>query len=108
MAYVVTESCIKCVYTDCVSVCPAQCFKVGANFMVIDPDECIDCALCVAECPVDAIMADDDVPQHQLHFIDINRELSRKWPEQSKPKNPLPDADAWRSVTDKFQFLLRA
>ena len=107
MAYVVTESCIKCVYTDCVSVCPGNCFKIGVNFMVIEPEECIDCALCVAECPVNAIMADDDVPQDQQHFIKINIELARSWPSITKAKSALPDADEWRDVPGKWQFLVR-
>ncbi len=62
MTYVVTEACVKCKYTDCVNVCPVDCFKVGPNFLVIDPDECIDCAVCVPECPVDAIYAEEDLP----------------------------------------------
>jgi ferredoxin len=65
MTYVVTESCIKCKYTDCVDVCPVDCFREGPNMLVIDPDECIDCTLCVAECPVEAIFAEDDVPDSQ-------------------------------------------
>ena len=65
MTYVVTESCIRCKYTDCVDVCPVDCFREGPNFLVIDPDECIDCTLCVAECPVEAIFAEDDVPPAQ-------------------------------------------
>jgi ferredoxin len=105
MAYVVTESCIKCVYTDCVTVCPADCFKIGPNFMVIEPEPCIDCALCVAECPVDAIMAEEDVPASQVHFIQLNLELARKWPTISKPRPPLPDADEWKNVTDKLGLL---
>lgn len=65
MAYVVTENCIKCKFTDCVEVCPVDCFHEGANFLAIDPDECIDCALCVPECPAEAIFAEDDVPDGQ-------------------------------------------
>src|SRR5215510_8735351 len=67
MTYVVTESCIRCKYTDCVDVCPVDCFREGPNFLVIDPDECIDCTLCVAECPVEAIFAEDDVSEDQQH-----------------------------------------
>ena len=69
MAYVVTESCIKCKYTDCVDVCPVDCFREGPNMLVIDPDECIDCTLCVPECPVEAIFAGDDVPDGQREFL---------------------------------------
>ena len=77
MTYVVTQSCIKCKYTDCVDVCPVDCFVEGPNFLAIDPEECIDCTLCVAECPVEAIYSDDDVPEDQQEFIEINERLSR-------------------------------
>jgi ferredoxin len=107
MTYVVTENCIKCVYTDCVVVCPADCFRVGPNFMVIEPEECLDCALCVAECPVGAIMADDDVPESQLQFIKLNEELARKWPALTKMRSSLPEADNWSKVTNKLQYLER-
>src|SRR5688572_33441875 len=80
MTHVVTESCIRCRYTDCVDVCPVDCFREGPNFLVIDPDECIDCAVCVAECPVNAIYAEEDVPSDQQNFIKINVELARFWP----------------------------
>ena len=79
MTYVVTQSCIKCKYTDCVDVCPVDCFVEGPNFLAIDPEECIDCTLCVAECPVEAIYADDDVPEDQQEFIEINARLSKVW-----------------------------
>ena len=72
MAYVVTESCIKCKYTDCVEVCPVDCFYEGPEFLVIHPDECIDCGLCEPECPIDAIYADDELPENQIQFIEIN------------------------------------
>lgn len=107
MTYVVTESCIRCKYTDCVDVCPVDCFKVGPNFLVIDPDECIDCAVCVPECPVNAIYADQDVPEDQQEFIEINRELSRSWPNITKKTDSLPDADAWAKVLPKKQYLDR-
>ena len=76
MTHVVTENCIKCKYTDCVDVCPVDCFREGPNFLVIDPDECIDCAVCIPECPANAIYAEEDVPQDQLNFIALNAELS--------------------------------
>lgn len=107
MTYVVTESCIRCKYTDCVDVCPVDCFKVGPNFLVIDPDECIDCAVCVPECPVNAIYADQDVPEDQREFIEINRELSRSWPNITKKTDSLPDADTWAKVLPKKQYLDR-
>ena len=78
MTYVVVESCIKCKYTDCVDVCPVDCFREGPNMLVIDPDECIDCTLCVAECPVEAIFAEDDVPDDQRHWTQKNAELAKK------------------------------
>ncbi len=109
MTYVVTESCIKCKYTDCVDVCPVDCFREGPNFLVIDPDECIDCTLCVAECPVEAIYAEDDVPPGQEHYIELNRDLSKhpSWIPIVEKKDPLPDHAEWASVTDKFGELDR-
>ena len=107
MTFVVTESCIKCKLTDCVEVCPVDCFHDGPNFLVIDPDECIDCAVCVAECPVDAIYAEEDVPSNQMNFIKINADLSRKWPSITKTQAPLSEADDWAKVQDKLQYLDR-
>lgn len=107
MAYVVTENCIKCKYTDCVDVCPVDCFREGPNFLVIDPDECIDCTLCVAECPVEAIYAEDDVPDEQVDFIALNAELSKEWQPIIEKKDPLPDADEWAGVTEKRDQLQR-
>ncbi|MCW5622022.1 MAG: ferredoxin family protein [Burkholderiales bacterium] len=107
MAYVVTESCIKCKYTDCVDVCPVDCFREGPNMLVIDPDECIDCTLCVAECPVEAIVAEDDVPVMQREFIALNAELSKEWPAITEKKEAPPDADQWASVQDKKKHLQR-
>ena len=107
MTYVVTESCIKCKYTDCVDVCPVDCFHEGPNFLVIDPEECIDCTLCVAECPAEAIFAEDDVPEAQRQFIALNAELSRDWPVLSERKPAPADADEWKGVTDKLHLLER-
>lgn len=107
MAYVVTEACIKCKYTDCVDVCPVDCFREGPNFLVIDPQECIDCTLCVAECPVEAIYAEDDVPKDQQRFIGLNAELAALWKPIVEKKDPLPDADAWAKVKDKRDQLER-
>ncbi|MGU9978293.1 MAG: ferredoxin FdxA [Candidatus Oxydemutatoraceae bacterium WSBS_2016_MAG_OTU14] len=105
MAYVVTESCIKCKYTDCVEVCPVDCFHEGPNFLVIDPEECIDCTLCVPECPVDAIFAEDDLPEEQKQFLKINEELSLKWPILTIKKPAPDDADDWVKQKDKIQLL---
>ena len=107
MTYVVTESCIKCKYTDCVEVCPVSCFHEGPNFLVIDPQECIDCNLCVAECPVNAIYPLDDVPQAQDNFIALNAELSEKWPRIVRKKDAPPGADEWKDKTDKLKELER-
>lgn len=105
MTHVVTEACIKCKYTDCVDVCPVDCFREGPNFLVIDPDECIDCAVCIPECPVNAIMAEEDVPADQQHFIKINADLYRNWPSITRTKPPPPEADQWKDVKDKLQYL---
>src|SRR6478736_3457147 len=105
MAYIVTESCIKCKYTDCVDVCPVDCFREGPNMLVIDPDECIDCTLCVPECPVEAIFAEDDVPDAQHDFIAKNAELAKKWKPLIERKPAPADADQWKNVKDKKQLL---
>ena len=105
MTHVVTESCIRCRYTDCVDVCPVDCFKMGPNFLVIDPDECIDCAVCIPECPVNAIYTEEDVPDNQREFIQINADLSKHWKTITKRTAPLPDADAWAEITSKIQHL---
>lgn len=107
MTYVVSENCIKCKYTDCVDVCPVDCFREGPNFLVIDPDECIDCTLCVAECPAEAIYAEDDLPESQRHFIELNAELSKRWKPITDKKDAPADADEWRGVKDKLRFLER-
>ncbi|MCF8197119.1 MAG: ferredoxin family protein [Sulfuritalea sp.] len=107
MTYVVTESCIKCKYTDCVDVCPVDCFHEGPNFLVIDPEECIDCTLCVAECPVEAIFAEDDVPAGQEHFTALNAELTKLWPVIIERKEAPDDADDWAKKTGKLELLER-
>lgn len=107
MTHVVTEACIRCKYTDCVDVCPVDCFKEGGNFLVIDPDECIDCAVCIPECPVNAIYAEDDLPPELRPFQALNAELAPLWPLISKRKAPLPDADAWKEKSGKLAQLQR-
>ena len=107
MTYVVTENCIKCKYTDCVDVCPVDCFHEGPNFLVIDPEECIDCTLCEPECPAEAIFAEDDLPEDQQHFLELNVELCKDWPVITEKKDPLPDAGEWDGVKDKLQHLER-
>ncbi len=107
MTHVVTELCIKCKHTDCVDVCPVDCFREGPNFLVIEPDECIDCAVCIPECPVNAIFPEEDVPENQRVFIALNLELSRIWPTITDKKDALPDAEKWKDVPDKLQHLER-
>ena len=105
MTYVVTESCIKCKYTDCVEVCPVDCFYEGPEFLVIHPDECIDCGLCEPECPIDAIFADDELPKDQIEFIEINAKLADVYENITEAAEPLPDADSFKDVEGKKQFL---
>jgi ferredoxin len=106
MTYVVTENCIQCKYTDCVDVCPVDCFVEGPNFLAINPDECIDCTLCVAECPAEAIFAEDDVPSDQQQFIELNARLAKIWPVITSRKSPMEDADAMLGVPDKLDLLI--
>ncbi len=108
MTFVVTEQCIKCKFTDCVDVCPVDCFHEGPNFLVIDPEVCIDCALCVPECPVDAIYEEGDLPENMKDFIEINAELSKTWPVIDEAKDPLPDAEEWADMPDKRSGLILA
>jgi ferredoxin len=105
MAYVVTDACIKCKYTDCVDVCPVDCFHEGPNFLAIDPDECIDCTLCVAECPVEAIYAEEDVPAGLEPFIALNAELAKLWPVIIQKKDPPADHAHWAEVKGKLNLL---
>ncbi len=105
MAFVVGENCIKCKFTDCVEVCPVDCFYEGPNFLVIHPDECIDCALCEPECPAEAIFEEDDVPADQKHFIELNAELAEKWPNITEMIDHAADAEDWNGRPDKFKLL---
>lgn len=105
MPYIVTENCIKCKYTDCVVVCPVDCFHEGPNMLVIDPDECIDCGLCEPECPVDAIFADVDLPEGQGKFTELNAKLAGKWPVISEKKAPPEDAEDWNGRDGKLELL---
>ncbi len=107
MTFVVTENCIKCKYTDCVDVCPVDCFYEGPNFLVIHPDECIDCALCEPECPVEAIFEADDVPEDQQQFIALNAELAAQWPNISEMKEAPADAKKWEGKPGKLKLLER-
>jgi ferredoxin len=99
MTYVVTAACIRCKYTDCVDVCPVDCFREGANMLVIEPSECIDCAVCVPECPVDAIVPDTD-PRAQA-WLERNASLASQWPVITRSIPAPADADAWKDIDDK-------
>jgi ferredoxin len=99
MAFVVTEACIKCKYTDCVEVCPIDCFHEGENMLVINPDECIECGLCEMECPIKAIKPEAE----DSEMTKINREYSQKWPKITAKKDSLPDADRYKDEQNKFK-----
>jgi ferredoxin len=105
MAYVVAEPCIKCKYTDCVAVCPVDCFREGVNFLVIDPDECIDCGACVPECPTQAIFEEGDLPDKWKNYSDLNIKLAKKWPSITAKKEALPDADEYKDKPKTLEEL---
>jgi ferredoxin len=107
MTFVVIENCIKCKYTDCVEVCPVDCFHEGPNFLVIDPEECIDCTLCEPECPIEAIYPEDDLPADQQEFLALNAELSREWPVITEMKPAPADAKEWEDKPGKLKLLER-
>lgn len=107
MTFVVTESCIKCKYTDCVVVCPTDAFREGPNFLAIEPDDCINCALCVVECPVAAIFPESAVPDDQTQFIALNIDLAKIWGTISRKKAPPVDAAEWGKVKAKLALLAR-
>ena len=100
MPFVVTDSCIKCKYTDCVEVCPVDCFKEGPNFLVIDPDECIDCGVCEPECPAEAILPDTESGQEQ--WLELNATFSAQWPNITRGRDAPADADDHKGMADKF------
>jgi len=100
MTYLVNENCIKCKYTDCVEVCPVDCFYEGENMLVINPEECIDCGVCEPECPVDAIISDTE--DENKKWLKINTEFSDLWPNITLKKDPPTDAEKYESVEDKY------
>jgi ferredoxin len=102
VAFVVTEPCIECKYTDCVDVCPVDCFYEGPNFLVIDPDGCIDCGVCEPECPTSAIVDESNVPAGQEHYVELNARYAKVWPVITAKRDPLPGADRWAEVKEKF------
>ena len=106
MTHLVTEKCIQCKYTDCVQVCPVDCFYEGPNFLAINPDECIDCGVCIPECPIEAIVEEASLEGiERQYWFDINERLSQKWPNITKKKEPLPDADMLKDVHNKRTLL---
>ena len=105
MTYVVKGECVDCKHTTCVKVCPVDCFFELENTVVIDPDICIDCAICEPECPVDAIFSEDELPDDQIPFIEINAELSEVWPNITEEKDQLPEADEYASIKEKIHLL---
>ncbi len=105
MTHVVAEPCVLCKHTDCVEVCPVDCFHEGANFLAIDPDECIDCGACVPECPVEAIYPDDELPERWAEYAALNERLAPQWPVLSKKRPALEDAARWGTVDAKREHL---
>lgn len=105
MTFVVTEPCIKCKYTDCVDVCPVDCFHEGANMLAIDPTECIDCGACEPECPTSAIYAEADVPGKWSEYVTLNAKLAPVWPTISGKQDPLPDAESFKEAEEKRVYL---
>lgn len=101
MTYVVTEACIKCKYTDCVEVCPVDCFYEGENTLVINPNECIDCGVCEPECPAEAILPDTEDGLEAM--LELNTKYSEEWPNITAKKDPLPDADEWNGKDGKME-----
>jgi len=100
MTFVVTEICIKCKYTDCVEVCPVDCFYEGENMLVIHPDECIDCGVCEPECPIDAIVPDAD--PRAAHLLEVNRKYAEIWPNLTRKIDALPEAEAFKETENKY------
>lgn len=100
MTFIVNENCIKCKFTDCVEVCPVDCFYEGENMLVIHPDECIDCGVCEPECPVDAIKPDTEPGLEK--WLELNRVYAEKWPNIASKKPAPSDSDAYRDEKDKF------
>ena len=107
MTYVVGDNCIKCKYMDCVEVCPVDCFYEGENMLVINPDECIDCGVCEPECPAEAIFSEDELPDDQTQFLELNAELAEAWPNITEKKDALDDAEEWDGKPNKLELLER-
>ena len=100
LTHVITEPCILCKYTDCVEVSPVDAFRDGKNMLVIDPEECIDCRLCVPECPVNATYPGDEVPEDQQVYFKINEKFFRRWSVTTR-RRPLAGGDEWATINCK-------
>ncbi len=105
MAHIVAEPCIRCKFTDCVAVCPVDCFHEGVNFLVIDPETCIDCGLCPPECPVTAIYAEEDLPDKWSNFTDLNAKYACDWPVIDAQKEPMSSSEEASKEDDKLDQL---
>ena len=123
MTYIITDPCVGTCDTACVEVCPVDCihgpddpegsgeeakedgYDATNKQLYINPEECIDCGACEPECPVDAIYDEDEVPEDQIPYIELNAELCMEWPNIVEQKNPLPDSDEWKEVKGKFKYL---
>jgi len=105
MAYIVAEPCINCKFTDCVAVCPVDCFYEGENMLVIHPDECIDCGACEPECPVNAIFEEDDLPEKWAEYTELNERLATEWTVITEQKEPMASAEEFRNVEEKRALL---
>ena len=104
MSYLVIDNCIKCKHTDCVEVCPVDCFYEGENMLVINPQECIDCGVCVPECPADAIVQDSDLDVVEMEkWTDINQKYADLWPVLTQKKEPPSDWQDWDGVPNKYE-----
>ncbi|MBW5486572.1 ferredoxin FdxA [Streptomyces bambusae] len=101
MTYVVAEPCIRCRTTDCVTVCPVDCFYAGENMLVINPEECIDCGACEPECPVTAIFEESELPKKWSAYIQLNVEYASKWPGITEQTDPPSDWEEWKDVEEK-------
>lgn len=105
MAYIVAEPCIKCKYTDCADICPVMCFHEGANMLVIDPVECIDCGACVDECPVEAIFPEEELPEKWRDFVELNTRYAQEWPVIDEKQPELPTADEYKNMDAKRHLI---